>query len=79
MAARLLLIEDGVTRCARAAPLPSPSDEAAADSLLRFTRSRPTCRRVDWLRLAGSTGVELVDYDGFVRLTTEYEKSQSWL
>jgi tRNA 2-thiouridine synthesizing protein B len=24
-------------------------------------------------------GIELVDYDGFVKLTTEYEKIQSWL
>jgi len=24
-------------------------------------------------------GVELVDYDGFVKLTTEYDKTQSWL
>ena len=24
-------------------------------------------------------GIELVDYDGFVKLTTEYEKTQSWL
>jgi sulfur relay protein TusB/DsrH len=24
-------------------------------------------------------GVELVDYDGFVRLATEYDKLQSWL
>ena len=24
-------------------------------------------------------GVELVDYDGFVRLATEYDKTQSWL
>ena len=24
-------------------------------------------------------GIELVDYDGFVRLTTEHEKLQSWL
>jgi len=24
-------------------------------------------------------GIELVDYDGFVKLTTEFEKSQSWL
>jgi tRNA 2-thiouridine synthesizing protein B len=24
-------------------------------------------------------GIKLVDYDGFVELTTEYEKTQSWL
>jgi tRNA 2-thiouridine synthesizing protein B len=24
-------------------------------------------------------GIKLVDYDGFVKLTTEYEKTQSWL
>jgi sulfur relay protein TusB/DsrH len=24
-------------------------------------------------------GIELVDYDGFVKLATEYQKIQSWL
>jgi tRNA 2-thiouridine synthesizing protein B len=24
-------------------------------------------------------GISLVDYDGFVKLTTEYDKVQSWL
>jgi sulfur transfer complex TusBCD TusB component (DsrH family) len=24
-------------------------------------------------------GIQLVDYDGFVKLTTEYDNSQSWL
>jgi tRNA 2-thiouridine synthesizing protein B len=24
-------------------------------------------------------GISLVDYDGFVKLTTDYDKSQSWL
>ena len=24
-------------------------------------------------------GISLVDYDGFVKLTTEYDKTQSWL
>jgi tRNA 2-thiouridine synthesizing protein B len=73
----ILLIEDGVY----AARKPS----SAADKLLQAAENHPLYALQADLQARGLAaeslvdGVQLVDYDGFVKLTTEYDKTQSWL
>jgi tRNA 2-thiouridine synthesizing protein B len=73
----ILLIEDGVY----AARKPS----SAADKLLQALENHPLYALQADLQARGLAaeslvdGVQLVDYDGFVKLTTEYDKAQSWL
>ncbi len=73
----ILLIEDGVY----AARKPS----SAADKLLQALEDHPLYALQADLQARGLAaeslvdGVQLVDYDGFVKLTTEYDKTQSWL
>ena len=73
----VLLIEDGVY----AARKPS----SAADKLQQALENHPLYALQADLEARGIAaeslidGIQLVDYDGFVKLTTEYDKSQSWL
>jgi tRNA 2-thiouridine synthesizing protein B len=73
----ILLIEDGVY----AARKPS----SAADKLLQALENHSLYALQADLQARGLAaeslvdGVQLVDYDGFVKLTTEYDKTQSWL
>ena len=73
----ILLIEDGVY----AARKPS----SAADKLLQALENHPLYALQADLQARGLAaeslvdGVQLVDYDGFVKLTTEYDRTQSWL
>jgi tRNA 2-thiouridine synthesizing protein B len=73
----ILLIEDGVY----AARKPS----SAADNLLQALENHPLYALQADLQARGLAaeslvdGVQLVDYDGFVKLTTEYDRTQSWL
>ena len=73
----ILLIEDGVY----AARKPS----SAADKLLQALGNHPLYALQADLQARGLAaeslvdGVQLVDYDGFVKLTTEYDRTQSWL
>ena len=73
----ILLIEDGVY----AARKPS----SAADKLQQALENHPLYALQADLEARGIAaeslidGIQLVDYDGFVKLTTEYDKSQSWL
>ena len=73
----ILLIEDGVY----AARKPS----SAADKLLQALENHSLYALQAGLQARGLAaeslvdGVQLVDYDGFVKLTTEYDKTQSWL
>ena len=73
----ILLIEDGVYALR--------SRSSAADTLAETIGDRPLFALEPDMKARGlSTDalidrVELVDYEGFVRLTTEYDKVQSWL
>jgi tRNA 2-thiouridine synthesizing protein B len=73
----ILLIEDGVY----AARKPS----SAADKLKQALENHPLFALQADLQARGLAveslvdGVQLVDYDGFVKLTTEYDRTQSWL
>ena len=73
----ILLIEDGVY----AARKPS----SAADKLQQALENHPLYALQADLQARGLAvdslidGIQLVDYDGFVKLTTEYDKTQSWL
>ena len=73
----VLLIEDGVY----AARKPS----SAADKLQQALEKHPLYALQADLEARGIAaeslidGIQLVDYDGFVKLTTEYDKTQSWL
>ncbi len=73
----ILLIEDGVY----AARKPS----SAADKLQQALENHSLYALQADLQARGLAaeslvdGVQLVDYDGFVKLTTEYDKTQSWL
>jgi len=73
----ILLIEDGVYAL--------QGNSAAATRLQQAMENHPVYALQPDLQARGISeenmldGVEMVDYDGFVKLTTEYEKSQSWL
>ena len=73
----ILLIEDGVYASSRKA--------AGADKLEQALKDLPVYALQPDLQARGLAadsvidGIELVDYDGFVKLATEYEKIQSWL
>ena len=73
----ILLIEDGVY-AVRAGSSASATLQQALEKHPVYAlqpdlqaRGVPTESLID--------GIKLVDYDGFVELTTEYEKTQSWL
>jgi len=73
----ILLIEDGVYAL--------QGNSAAATRLRKAMENHPVYALQPDLQARGISeenmldGVEMVDYDGFVKLTTEYDKSQSWL
>ncbi len=73
----ILLIEDGVYAVQKNA--------AAADKLQQAMSQQQIFALQPDLQARGLNpdnmidGISLVDYDGFVKLTTEYEKLQSWL
>ncbi len=73
----ILLIEDGVYAVQKNA--------AAADKLQQAMSQQQIFALEPDLQARGLNpanmvdGISLVDYDGFVKLTTEYDKLQSWL
>jgi tRNA 2-thiouridine synthesizing protein B len=73
----ILLIEDGIYAARK--------NTAAADKLQQALGNHPVYALAADLQARGVNtdniidGISLVDYDGFVKLTTEYDKSQSWL
>ncbi len=73
----VLLIEDGIYGAMKGTQK-SGTVEAAAKDLKFFALSADLkARGIDQDRLID--GVEVVDYNGFVDLVAEYDKSQSWL
>ena len=73
----ILLIEDGVyatsSRSTTAAKVKQAMQDLPVYALQFDLQARGIAAD------AVIDGIELVDYDGFVKLTTEYEKTQSWL
>ena len=75
--AAILLIEDGIYAVQKNA--------AASDKLQQALGKHPIYALQPDLQARGVNpenmidGISLVDYDGFVKLTTEYDKLQSWL
>jgi len=73
----ILLIEDGVYAARKKTDFAARLQQAMPDMAIYALQADMQARGL----LADTTidGVELVDYDGFVRLATEYDKLQSWL
>lgn len=75
--AAILLIEDGIYAVLK--------NSSAADKMQQSTGNHPVYALRPDLEARGISpdnmidGISLVDYDGFVKLTTEYEQLQSWL
>ena len=73
----ILLIEDAVYA--------ATTRSVVADKLRQALGNHRVCALQSDLDARGITrdntlqGIELVDYDGFVALTTEYDQVQSWL
>jgi tRNA 2-thiouridine synthesizing protein B len=73
----ILLIEDGVYAVQK--------KSSAAARVQQAMEKHPVYALQPDLQARGVSqdslieGIELIDYDGFVKLTTEYDKSQSWL
>jgi len=73
----LLLIEDGIYAV--------QANSTAAPRVQQALESYPVYALQPDLQARGVSeesmldGITLVDYDGFVKLTTEYDKLQSWL
>jgi tRNA 2-thiouridine synthesizing protein B len=73
----ILLIEDGVYATRK--------NSSAVERLQQALENHPVYALKPDLQARGIgqdsliEGIELVDYDGFVKLATEYDKTQSWL
>ena len=73
----ILLIEDGIYAVQK--------NSAASTKMQQAIANHPVFALQPDLQARGITpdtmidGISLVDYDGFVKLTTEYDKLQSWL
>ena len=73
----VLLIEDGVYAVNRKSSTAAKVEKAMKD--LPIYALQPDMQARGVAADGMIDGIELVDYDGFVKLTTEYEKIQSWL
>jgi tRNA 2-thiouridine synthesizing protein B len=73
----ILLIEDGVYAASRKSTTAPRVGEAMQK--LPVYALQPDLQARGIAPDTVIDGIELVDYDGFVKLTTEYEKTQSWL
>lgn len=73
----ILLIEDGVYAAGK--------NTAVSEKMQQSLASHQVYALTPDLQARGISpdstidGISLVDYDGFVKLTTEYDKLQSWL
>ena len=73
----VLLIEDGVYAASRKSTTAARVGEAMQN--LPVYALQPDLQARGIAPDTVIDGIQLVDYDGFVKLTTEYEKTQSWL
>ena len=73
----ILLIEDGIYAVQK--------NSSAAEKMQQALTQHPLYALQPDLQARGINpdsvidGISLIDYDGFVKLTTEYDKLQSWL
>lgn len=75
--AGILLIEDGVYAAFEDSVVADKVKAAMADNKLYVLGPDVAARGMSEKSLID--GIEVVDYDGFVDLVTEYDKVQSWL
>ena len=73
----ILLIEDGVYAARKSSDTANLLDMARAKHAVYVLQPDLDARGIRTDQLL--EGIDPVDYDGFVQLTTEYSKSQSWL
>ena len=73
----VLLIEDGVYAARKPSSAADKLQQALESHLLYALQADLEARGIAAESLID--GIQLVDYDGFVKLTTEYDKTQSWL
>ena len=75
--AAILLIEDGVYAAFEDSVVADKVKAAMADNKLYVLGPDVAARGMSEKSLID--GIEIVDYEGFVDLVTEYDKVQSWL
>ena len=75
--AGILLIEDGTYAALSGTPAAATLSNAMGDVSVYALRPDMRARGLDESRAID--GISLVDYDGFVELTIEYDKVNSWL
>ena len=73
----ILLIEDGIYAAQKNTAVAHKVDAAVGKHSVYVLEPDLTARGVD--KDAIIDGISLVDYEGFVRLATEYSGVQSWL
>jgi tRNA 2-thiouridine synthesizing protein B len=73
----ILLIEDGVYAAIPKASASERVQQALNNHQIYALQPDLQARGINPDNLID--GISLVDYDGFVKLTTDYDKSQSWL
>lgn len=72
----LLLIEDGIYAAQQSGAVAEDLATACAEHSVYALQADVEARG---MRDKLNPAVSLIDYDGFVKLTTEYSKVQSWL
>ena len=75
--ASILLIEDGIYAVQKNSAAAEKMQQAMANHRIYALEPDLKARGIDASKMID--GISLVDYDGFVKLTTEHDKLQSWL
>ena len=73
----ILLIEDGIYAVQKNSATSSKMEQALGNHPVYALQPDLQARGVNPDNMI--EGISLVDYDGFVKLTTEYDRLQSWL
>jgi tRNA 2-thiouridine synthesizing protein B len=73
----ILLIEDGIYAVQKNSSTAEKMQQALAQHSLYALQPDLQARGINPDSVID--GISLIDYDGFVQLTTEYDKLQSWL
>jgi len=73
----ILLIEDGIYATLKNAAASEQVQKALNNHKIYALQPDLQARGINPDNMID--GISLVDYDGFVKLTTDYDKSQSWL
>lgn len=73
----ILLIEDGIYAVQKNSAASAKMQQALASHQVFALKPDLDARGIS--PDSAIDGISLIDYDGFVKLTTEYDKLQSWL